>query len=160
VQRPICDFDVFSQIASMEKGMSKGKCFCFDRESDNFHEDPRTFYCYWGHKFTTNALLCKTPCTRTLISNKCTKSFFIYCNTLLHVSTLLGHLQGELSVVVTLRLHHTVERECAVDCALRCFGGVNCLRSRLVKPRPQRIHASNTQYTVNSTFSLNCIVQP
>jgi hypothetical protein len=47
--------------------------------------------------------------------------FFICCNKLLHVSTLLGHLQGELSVVVTLRLHYTVERECAIDCVLRCF---------------------------------------
>jgi exonuclease I len=36
-------------------------------------------------------------------------SFIINCNTLLHVSTLLGHLQGELSVIVTLRLHFTVE---------------------------------------------------
>jgi hypothetical protein len=36
-------------------------------------------------------------CTKTLITNKCTKeSFIINCNTLLHVSTLLGHLQGEL----------------------------------------------------------------
>jgi hypothetical protein len=34
--------------------------------------------------------------TKTLITNKCTKSFIINCNTLLHVSTLLGHLQGEL----------------------------------------------------------------
>jgi hypothetical protein len=30
-------------------------------------------------------------------------------NTLLHVSTLLGHLQGELFVTVTLGLHFTVE---------------------------------------------------
>jgi hypothetical protein len=29
------------------------------------------------------------------------KQFFLTCNTLLHVSTLLGHLQGELFVVVT-----------------------------------------------------------
>jgi hypothetical protein len=42
------------------------------------------------------------------------KEFFLNCNTLLHVSTLLGHLQGEVSVVVTLRLHCIVERECAV----------------------------------------------
>jgi exonuclease I len=35
-------------------------------------------------------------------------SFIINCNTLLHVSTLLGHLQGELSVIVTLRLHLSV----------------------------------------------------
>jgi hypothetical protein len=44
------------------------------------------------------------------------KEFFLNCNTLLHVSTLMGHLQGELSVVVTLRLHFIVERECAGDC--------------------------------------------
>jgi hypothetical protein len=49
------------------------------------------------------------------------ESFIINCNTLLHVSTLLGHLQGEIFVTVTLRLHFTVERQCAVDCVLRCF---------------------------------------
>jgi hypothetical protein len=32
----------------------------------------------------------------TLITNKWTKSFIINRNTLLHGSTLLGHLQGEL----------------------------------------------------------------
>jgi hypothetical protein len=37
------------------------------------------------------------------------ESIIINCNTLLHVSTLLGHLQGELSVIVTLRLHFIVE---------------------------------------------------
>jgi hypothetical protein len=36
-------------------------------------------------------------------------SFIINRNTFLHVSTLLGHLQGELFVIVTLRLHYTVE---------------------------------------------------
>jgi hypothetical protein len=35
--------------------------------------------------------------TKTLITNKCTKRVFIINrNTVLHVSTLLGHLQGEL----------------------------------------------------------------
>jgi hypothetical protein len=35
--------------------------------------------------------------TKTLITNKCTKRVFIINrNTLLHVSTLLGHIQGEL----------------------------------------------------------------
>jgi hypothetical protein len=67
--------------------------------------------------------------TKTLITNKCTKSFIINRNTLLHVSTLLGHLQGELFVTVTPGLHFTVESECAVDCVLRCFGGVNSPRS-------------------------------
>jgi hypothetical protein len=36
------------------------------------------------------------------------ESFIIYCNTLLHVLTLLGHLQGQLFVIVTLRLHFIV----------------------------------------------------
>jgi hypothetical protein len=37
------------------------------------------------------------------------ESFIINRNTLVHVSTVLGHLQGELFVVVTLRLHFTAE---------------------------------------------------
>jgi hypothetical protein len=37
------------------------------------------------------------------------ESFIINGNTLLHVSTLLGHLQGELFVIITLRLHFIVE---------------------------------------------------
>jgi hypothetical protein len=71
------------------------------------------------------------------------ESFIINRNTLLHVSTLLGHLQGELFVIVTLRLHFIVQRECAVDCVL-CTGGVNSLRSG----------------PAGSTLSLNYKVQP
>jgi hypothetical protein len=67
---------------------------------------------------------------KTLITNKCTKSFFVNYNTLLHVSTLLGHLQGETFRCRYTRLLYTVERECAVDCA------------------------------VHRTFSPICIVQP
>jgi hypothetical protein len=37
------------------------------------------------------------------------ESFIINRNILLHVSTLLDHLQGELFVIVTLRLHFIVE---------------------------------------------------
>jgi hypothetical protein len=37
------------------------------------------------------------------------ESFIIKRNTLLHVSTLLGHFQGEISVTVTLELHLIVE---------------------------------------------------
>jgi hypothetical protein len=76
---------------------------------------------------------------KTLITNKWTTSFFINCNTLLHVSTLLGHLQGELSVVITLRLHFTVERECAVDCVLRCFWRHELSVVPACKPGPQRV---------------------
>jgi hypothetical protein len=37
------------------------------------------------------------------------ESFIDNFNTLLHVSTLLGHLQGELFITVTLGLHFIVE---------------------------------------------------
>jgi hypothetical protein len=37
------------------------------------------------------------------------ESLIVHRNTLLHVSTLLGHLQGELSLIVTLELHAIVE---------------------------------------------------
>jgi hypothetical protein len=36
------------------------------------------------------------------------ESFIINRNTLLHVTALLGHLQVEVSVAVTLGLHYTV----------------------------------------------------
>jgi exonuclease I len=42
------------------------------------------------------------------------ESYIVNRNTLLHVSTLLGRLQGELSVTVTLRLHFIVEWECDI----------------------------------------------
>jgi UDP-N-acetylglucosamine:LPS N-acetylglucosamine transferase len=73
------------------------------------------------------------------------ESFIINRNTLLHVSTLLGHPQWELFVTVTLRLHFTVERECAVDCVL-CTGGMNSLGPGLqalqCRPGQQTVHAS------------------
>jgi hypothetical protein len=62
------------------------------------------------------------------------ESFIINRNTLLHVSTLRGHLQGELSVTVTLR-------------------GPVPDRREFTPPKTM-------QYTVNSTFSLKCKVQP
>jgi hypothetical protein len=59
---------------------------------------------------------------KTLITNKCTKSFFIsFKYTLVHVSTVLGHLQGETFRCRYTRLHYTAERKCAVGCALRRF---------------------------------------
>jgi hypothetical protein len=88
-------------------------------------------------------------------------SFIISRNTLLHVSTVLGHLQGELFVIVTLRLHFTVEWECAVDCVL-CTGGVNCLRFSAGRDRREFTPPKTTRYTVNSTFSLNykdCVLE-
>jgi hypothetical protein len=65
--------------------------------------------------------------------------FIINRNTLLHVSTLLGHLQGELFVTVALGLHFRVR------------GGRTADREEFTPPK-------TTQYTVNSTFSLNCKV--
>jgi hypothetical protein len=60
------------------------------------------------------------------------ENFIINCNTLLHVSTLMGHFQGELSVVVTLRLHFIVEWECAVDCVLRALSVVHASKNNAV----------------------------
>jgi hypothetical protein len=69
------------------------------------------------------------------------ESFIINRNTLLHVSTLLGHLQGERFVIFTPRLHFIVEWERAVDRVL-CTGGVNLLttppgrdRSKFTPPK-------------------------
>jgi hypothetical protein len=47
--------------------------------------------------------------TKTLTTNKCTNRVLSSIVTLLHVSTLLDHLQGELFVIVTLRLPFIVE---------------------------------------------------
>jgi hypothetical protein len=68
------------------------------------------------------------------------ESFIINRNTLLNVSTLLGHLQGELFVIITLRLHFIVEWS---RLALQCS-------SRLQKQR-------STQSTAHSHST---IVQP
>jgi hypothetical protein len=46
---------------------------------------------------------------KTLNTTNALRVFFMNCNTLLHVSTLLGHLQGEVSAVVTLWLYFIVE---------------------------------------------------
>jgi hypothetical protein len=63
------------------------------------------------------------------------ESFVINRNTVIQVSTLLGHVQGKLFVTITLGLHFTVECECAVDCVLRCFW------RRELWPGPRRVHA-------------------
>jgi hypothetical protein len=47
--------------------------------------------------------------TKTLITNKCTNRVLSPVVRILHVSTLLDRLQGELSVTVTLGLDFTVE---------------------------------------------------
>jgi hypothetical protein len=60
---------------------------------------------------------------KTLITKKCTKSFSINCNTLLHVSTLLDHLQGETVRCRYTMSHYTVERVCA---AVNCIVSLNC----------------------------------
>jgi hypothetical protein len=79
---------------------------------------------------------------KALNTNECTKRFFVNYNTLLDVSTLLGHPQGESFRCRYTRLHYTVERECAVDCALR------------------RLWRRELFVVSACTSSLNCIVQP
>jgi hypothetical protein len=84
------------------------------------------------------------------------ESFIINCNTLVHVSTLLGHLQGELFVIVTLRLHFLYEWECAVDCVLHCFWRRELCAVPACKPGPQTVHASSTQSTAHSHSIIKC----
>jgi hypothetical protein len=102
----------------------------------------------WTQKSVVSVIII----TKTLITNKMHKeSFIINCNKLLHVSTLLGHLQGELFVVVTLRLHFTVNWECAVDCVLRCFW-----RRELSVVPACRVDASSTQSRAHSHSTMKC----
>jgi hypothetical protein len=67
-------------------------------------------------------------------------------------------------VIITIRFHFILEWECAVDCVLCCFwrrelSAVLACTALQCRPGPQRVHASGTEYTVNSTFSLNYKVQ-
>jgi hypothetical protein len=96
--------------------------------------------------------------TKTLITNKCTKSFIINRNALLHVSTLLGHLQGEFFCYrcTKVALYSWVRM-----CCWLCTVAVNSLWSRPAGPARREYTPPNTpQYTASSTFSLNCKVQP
>jgi hypothetical protein len=51
---------------------------------------------------------------KTLNTSECAKSFFVNYNTLLHVSTLLGHFQGETFRCVYTSLHYTVKMIIAI----------------------------------------------
>jgi hypothetical protein len=75
-----------------------------------------------------------------------TQSFIINCNTLLHVSTLLGHLQGELFVIVTL---YSSVRMC---CWL-------CTEWTLCGPGP-RVHASKNNAVHSQQHILTQLLQP
>jgi hypothetical protein len=100
--------------------------------------------------------------TKTLITNKCTKRV---------VSSIVTHsymfrpcwviFRENFFVIVTLRLHFTVEWGCAVDCVLEawtvCGPGLHCTAG---PDRREFTPPKRTQYTANSTFSLNYKVQP
>jgi hypothetical protein len=82
------------------------------------------------------------------------ESFIINCNTLLHVSTPLGHLQGEFS----LPLHWGCTLQLSENVLLTVYW-----RRELSAVRPDRGEFTlpkTTQYTVNSAFSLKNKVQP
>jgi hypothetical protein len=64
------------------------------------------------------------------------ESFIINRNTFLHVSTLLGHLQGERFVIVTLMLHLQLSENVLLTVYCVVFGGVNSLWSG---PGPRRV---------------------
>jgi hypothetical protein len=83
------------------------------------------------------------------------ESFIVNCNTLLHVSTLLGHLQRERFVIVTLRLHFIVEWECAVDCVL-CTEA-HCTAEQARTAESSRLQKQrSTQSTAHSHSTVKC----
>jgi hypothetical protein len=59
-------------------------------------------------------------------------------------------------VIFTLRLHFTVERECAVDYALRSFRRSELSAVSACRPGPQRVHVSSTQSTAHSHSTVKC----
>jgi hypothetical protein len=85
------------------------------------------------------------------------ESFIINRNTLLHVSTLLGHLQG--TFLLSLHLGCTSQLRENVLLIVYCvvFGGVNSLRSwHRPVPGPHRVHPSSTQSTAHSHSAIKC----
>jgi hypothetical protein len=82
-------------------------------------------------------------------------------NTLLHVSTLLAHLQGETFRCRYTMLHYTVKRKCAVDCALRhlwrrelfCSLGLHRTFLDSIQFPPKKISESDPKLGHNRRFS-------
>jgi hypothetical protein len=75
-------------------------------------------------------------------------------NKLLRVSTLLGHLQGEFPLPVSpgpRRVH--ASKNNAVHSQQHILAQLQPDRGEFTPPK-------RTQYTINSTFSLNCKAQP
>jgi hypothetical protein len=112
----------------------------------------QTFLAYFAYRILTY-------CTKTLITNKCTKRVLSSIVTHSYMFRLCWVIFKEnFFVIVTLRLHFMVEWGRAVDCVLRCFWR----RELFAVPAVQAGTADSSclQYTVNSTLSLNYKVQP
>jgi hypothetical protein len=108
------------------------------------------------YSLQTCYFLC-VPCTCT-ISYKNTnhqqmhkESFVMNCKTLLHVSILLGHLQGQLFCYryTKVALYSWV-RMCCWLCTELFLGAWTLLQV------PQRVHASSTQPTAHSHSTMKC----
>jgi hypothetical protein len=96
--------------------------------------------------------------TKTLIANKFTKRALSLIVTFLHVSTLLGHLQGEIFCYryTKVALHSWGRMYCWLCTALfleawtLCGPGLHC------EPGPQIVHASSTQSTAHCHSTIKC----
>jgi hypothetical protein len=80
------------------------------------------------------------------------ESFIINCNTLLHGSTMLRHLQGELFVIGTLDCTLYLSENVLLTVYCVVFGGVNSLRSGPEFTPP--VHS--TQSTAHSHSNIKC----
>jgi hypothetical protein len=90
-------------------------------------------------------------------------NFIINCNTLLHVSTLLGHLQGELFVIFTLRLHFIVEWDelltvyCVLEAWTLCGPALHCPAVQAGTTENSRLQKQrSTQSTAHSHSTIKC----
>jgi hypothetical protein len=88
--------------------------------------------------------------------------FIINCKTLLHVSTPLGYLQGELFVIVTLgcTLYLSENVLFSVHCVV--FGGVNSSRSRPDGSSSGRTFCyryTRLHFIVGSECAVDCVLR-
>jgi hypothetical protein len=83
--------------------------------------------------------------TKNITHQQMHKGVFSSLVTLLHVSTLLGHLQGELSAVVTLWLHFIVELLIAY-----CAANASRDHRESAPPKGHAVHNQELNYKVQS----------
>jgi hypothetical protein len=97
----------------------------------------------WRHVQSKAKSIQSKHIKKTLITNKCTKSFIINCNTFLHVSTLLGDFQEERFVRKT-----TSVRRCVSSFQIRSYP----LKAEWLLSVQQYVKCKNSTFCPHSVF--------